>query len=156
MQVGNLLIDPSANSFISLSDAVAFLEAEFYEDTSTPSGVWLEMDEELQDGTLIRASRWMRDALPWIRRNLTPAELAIVGQAAVRLAVASPSLDLYRADNPSKQIKSTKAGSVSVEFADGSLTAHAAGLRWPWLPTMLFGLIAEAHRPRLGIGAFVV
>lgn len=156
MLVGNLLIDPSAQSFISREAAVEFLRAESYDDASTPSGAWLELDNPLKDGTLIRASRWMRDALPWIRRNLSENEVALVGQAAVRLAVASANLDLYKGTDTSKQIKSAKAGSTSVEYMDGSLTAHAAGQRWPWLPTMLFGLISEAPRRTIGIGAYVV
>lgn len=156
LRPGNLLIDLNANSFISLTEATGFLADENYDGAGTPAGAWLELDPPEQEGSLVRASRWMAETLRWTRRRLTPDELTRVGRVALRLAIATPQMDLYLSEKPSKAIKKAKAGSVEVEFRDITLTAQAAGELWPWLYPALDGLVEPTRRSSLGIGAYVV
>ena len=149
--VGNLLTDTAANSFISLSDADAYLADEGAgADLSTPLGRWFVLDVGEKESSLVRASRWLAASYRFI--PLDAASLVRVGHVAARLAVESTGTSLFTGVNVTGQKKRVKAGSVEVEYQDGSMTAHAAGLYWPWLDDMLYGLI----RTSLSYGAIVV
>lgn len=149
--VGNLLIDPGVNSFISDADAVAYLAVEAAPPTSAV-GRWLALEQSAREGSLVRASRWMADVLNWRFRNLSDAEMLRVAHVAARMAASSVTLDLYSSQKEGK-FKRVKADTVEVEYRDGTLTAQAAGFSWPWLLPALDGLLRER---RLGIGAIVV
>ena len=149
--VGNLLTDTAANSFISLSDADAYLADEGAgADLSTPLGRWFVLDVGEKESSLVRASRWLAASYRFI--PLDAASLVRVGHVAARLAVESTGTSLFTGVNVTGQKKRVKAGSVEVEYADGSMNAHAAGLYWPWLDGMLYGLV----RTSLSYGAIVV
>ena len=149
--VGNLLVDPGVNSFISDADAVAYLTVEAAPPTSAV-GRWLMLDETAREGSLVRASRWMADVLSWRYRDMTDVELTKVAQVAARLAASSVTLDLYSSQKEGK-FKRVKADTVEVEYREGTLTAQAAGYSWPWLLPALDGLLRERRR---GIGVLVV
>lgn len=145
--VGNLLTDPSAQSFISLADAVAYIGAE-------GDAPWLGLEEAVQEAGLIRASRWMAGTLNWCKTDLSEVELARVGQVAARLAVNGMATDFYAAADARGPIKRVKAGSAEVEWAGAGMEAYQAGGKyWPWLSSMLKGLLCA---PRSGIGVMVI
>ena len=152
--VGNLLQDPAANSFISLSDAVAYLTDEASGALPDAAlGIWMTSAESDQESSLVRASRWMAGALFWCKRDLDAADFLRVGQIAARLAVSAITVDLYEAAQPASMKKRVKAGSVEVEYMDAQQATQAAGRTWPWLMPMLRGLVCD---PRIGFAAFVV
>lgn len=154
LTVGNLLTDPAANSFISLSDAIRYLADEASGAMPDAAlGQWMAALESDQESSLVRASRWMAGALMWCKRDLTDDDNLRVGRAAARLAVSALTVDLYEAAVPGTMKKRVKAGSVEVEYTDPQQLAQAAGRVWPWLMPMLRGLVCD---PRLGFAAFVV
>ncbi|RJL08418.1 DnaT-like ssDNA-binding protein [Paracoccus siganidrum] len=136
--VGNLLIDPEANSFISLADADAYLEAE-------GAGAWQAAPTEAKEAALVNASRWMAVSLNWCHKDLSDEELIVVGRAAARLAVQALTVDLWAPENVGKDAKRYKAGSVEVEYQNRRPVAGpvAAGKRFPWLLPMLGSLISS-------------
>lgn len=147
--VGNLLTDPEAQSFISLTDAVAYLEAEAAGQlTGTPIGDWITLDASEQEATLSKASRWMALTLPWRPCGLSDDNLIRVGQAAARLAMVSLTTDLWATEAVGKAAKRYKAGTVEIEYQDASRTrgAIAGGKRFPWLYPMLRGLIGGGNQ----------
>ena len=149
--VGNLLTDPAANSFISLLDAEAYLADEGAgADLTTPLGRWFVLGASEKESSLVRASRWLAATYRFI--PLDAAGLTRVGHVAARLAAESTGTSMFTGVNVTGQKKRVKAGSVEVEYRDGVMTAHAAGMYWPWLDGMLYGLI----RTSLSYGAIVV
>lgn len=142
--VGNLLTTPAATSFISLADAVAYLEAEAAgAGVGTPMGDWLVSGFDVQEATLARASRWMAISLPWCRNDMQAADLVAIGHVAARLAVQALNVDLWAAPEVGKDAKRYKAGSVEVEYhsATAARGAQAGGRRFPWAYPMLKGLL---------------
>lgn len=147
VNVGNLLTDPLAQSFISLADAISYIGAE-------GESPWLNLDEPLQEASLIRVSRWMAGSLDWCKRDLDAADLVRVGLVAARLAVSAMAMDLYASADVRGPLKRAKAGSTEVEWAGTGMEAYQAGGQyWPWLTTMLKGLLCA---PRSGIGILVI
>lgn len=146
VNVGNLLTDPAAQSFISAADAAAYLEAE-------GNAAWSAADVVAQEAALVRASRWMAGALKWYKTELTTEELTRVGQVAARIAVDALSVDLYAAADTRGDLKRVKADTVEIEWAGAASSYQAGGRSWPWLMAMLSGLVCE---PRRGFAALVV
>lgn len=143
--VGNLLTDPSANSFISLSDADEFLTLEgALAGDQSDMGKWFLLDNERKASSLVIASRWMAANLPWGRQGVTEAQLVHVGYVAARMAVIAAQSDLWASEAIGKQAKRYKAGSVEVEYQDaGSVRgAKAGGKAFPWVYPMLRGMLA--------------
>ena len=132
--VGNLLTDPAAQSFISLDDAEAYLGIENIE-------AWQTADAASKEAALVRASRWLVATFQF--RPLDDEGLARVGQVAARLAAETIAMPIFTGTSTSNQKKRVKAGSVEVEYHDSTMTAQAAGTYWPWLLTMLRGLIVS-------------
>lgn len=137
--VGNLLTDPAAQSFISLSDAVAYLEPEAAgADATTPLGRWMLLDSASQEGTLVSASRWLAGAYAW--NTLRDGDLARVGHVAARLAVETVGRGMYAGTDTASVIASESVGSVAVTYREG-MKADAGGLALPWIKPMLAGLV---------------
>lgn len=130
--VGNLLTDPTAQSFISVEDADAYLAPERIEawDTATVAA---------REAALARASRWL--AATFRFGPLDAAGLVRVGHTVARLAAETLDRDLFAGVSTTTQKKRVKAGSVEVEYHTATMTAQAAGIYWPWLLPMLRGLI---------------
>lgn len=142
--VGNLLTDADANSFISLADAIAYLTAEGAgADDASDLGAWFITREDIQEATLVRASRWLAVTLPWCGKNLSDDDLVRVGHVAARLAVLALKTDLWAAPVTGKDAKRYKAGSVEVEYhtPGAARGAQAGGRRFPWAYPMLKGLL---------------
>lgn len=142
---GDLLTDPAAQSFISVEDADAYLAPE-------RRHAWDVAQDDQREAALVQASRWL--GVAYRLRPLDSVGLIRIGHVVARLAaetLAEGSLNLFTGTNTSKVIKSVKAGSVDVVYQD-ALKADAAGRAWPWLDSMLFGLVQS----RFGIGAMVV
>lgn len=138
MEVGNLLLDPAAQSFISREDADAYLSIEAAGRVSD----WLLSGVMAQEASLAGASRWMADTLSWCRRDLDEADMIRVGRAAARLAVTAT--EFWAPEAIGKTAKRYKAGSVEVEYQGGLvLGAKAAGQAFPWLYPMLDGLVCS-------------
>ena len=145
LNVGNLLTDPAAQSFISLVDADNYLAPE-------QRYAWDIARNDQREAALVQASRWLVAA--YRLRPLDDTGLVRIGHVVARLAaetLADGSLNLFAGTNTTKAIKSVKAGSVDVTYQD-ALKADAAGRAWSWLEPMLFGLVQS----RFGIGALVV
>lgn len=157
LQVGNLLKDYSANSFISLADANSYLAVEA---GATSVKRWLDMPAAMQEASLIHVSRWMANTLEWCSSDLDAQELQLVGQAAARLAVAMSASgtlgDAYSNENSEAPVKRLKADTVEIEFAIPTDAADAA-TQWPWLYAMLRKLLClNDGRRVLGLGVYVV
>lgn len=145
--VGDLLTDPAAQSFISLSDAVAYLQAEASGALPpSPLGAWITANEGDQESSLVKASRWMAVSLPWRREGIPDRDLERVAHVAARMAVLALSGDLWAAEAIGKSARRYKAGSVEIEYhAPGTVRgANAGGKRFPWVYPMLAGLICAA------------
>ena len=132
--VGNLLTDPAAQSFISLEDAEYYLGIENIE-------VWQLADAGAKEAALVRASRWLVATFRF--GPLDDAGLTRLGHVAARLAAETIATQVFAGVITSNQKKRVKAGSVEVEYHDATMTAQAAGTYWPWLLTMLRGLIVS-------------
>ena len=85
-------------------------------------------------------------------RGLSEEEIKPRVEQALKICGLSPFRKWPIAALSFGQKKRVKAGSVEVEYVDGSMTAHAAGMYWSWLDGMLYGLI----RTSLSYGAIVV
>lgn len=152
LTVGNLLLSPSAQSFISVRDAEDYLRPE----GSTPGvAAWLDADQEVKEGGLVTASRWMADMLEWHRFDLSAGELIRVGRAAARMAVVITNFDPFAPVDPNAVVKRAKSDTAEVEFFDPASIGGGDGTRWPWLGNLLRGLIASKDAP-FGIGVLVV
>lgn len=144
LTVGNLLDNPAANSFISLSDATEYLtdEGAGYRE-GTALGDWFATGSDVQESALVRASRWMATNLPWCSAELEDDDLVRVGRVAARLSVDALTTDLWSAETLGKDAKRYKAGSVEVEYHSPAAAhgARAGGKRFPWVYPMLKGLL---------------
>lgn len=144
LTVGNLLDDPAANSFISLAEAIGYLDDEGagYGEGSA-IGNWFASSGDVQERTLVQASRWMASGLPWCSAELEDDELVRVGQVAARMAVEALATDLWASEVVGKDAKRYKAGSVEVEYHSPAAArgARAGGKRFPWAYPMLKGLL---------------
>lgn len=150
--VGNLLVDVTKNSFISLEEARLYLADEAIAGNS--AAVWLAAEESAQEASLVRASRWLASAFVWYVRYLEPNDLSRVARAATRLAVEALTVDLYEATQPGQVIQQAKAGEVSITYDTSNWSsAQGAGRVWPWLLPYLTGLVCT---PGFGAGAMVV
>lgn len=146
--VGNVVTDPSAQSFISVADADAYL---------APEGIaaWASMTEQQKEGALTRASRWIAYSFHWCN----PAawgekELTLLGLASARLAAETATMNLWKGSSDRGPLSMAKADTVQVQWRGLERTdAATGGLYWPWLKTMLEDLICD---PRDGIGVMVV
>ena len=145
--VGNLLTDPSAQSFISVADADEYLGLEQNE-------AWNLAPNAILEAALVLASRWLVDTYRSRFYPLDADGLLRIGRVAARLASESlrGKLHLYEGVQTEKLVKSLKAGSVEVTYQD-AMSADAAGRAWPWLEGMLAGLVRGRG---LGIGVMVV
>lgn len=141
--VGDLTVDPTAQSFISLADADAYLGPE--QDVA-----WNTSAPETQEAALIAASRWLALSYRW--RPLTEGDLIRVGRIAARLAKETINRPIFAGTDVAKVIKTAKAGSAEITYQD-AVRPDAAGLSWPWLRGMLDGLIRERD---IGLGVLVV
>ena len=141
--VGNLLADPAANSFISLTDATAYLQDEA-SGALPPSGLgnWMTAPESDQESSLVRASRWMAVSVQWCCNVLSAADLVRVGHVTARLAVVALDADLWAAQDLSPAAKRYKADTVEIEYFDASAVKglKAGGKAFPWIYPMLRGL----------------
>lgn len=133
--VGDLLSDPSAQSFISEEDADAYLAPEANE-------AWNKASSIQREAALVVASRWLYATVPWSIRELRGADLTRVGRAAARIAVDALSRDLMAAVDRQAEVKRETVGPITVEYRD-----TREGLVWPWLRPMLRGLVAGATMP---------
>lgn len=149
--VGDVTVDPTAQSFISLIDAVTYLEAEAAgQSIGTPIGKWITMDESTQEASLVSASRWMAGAFRW--RALGDADLARLGRVATRLAVETVGRSVFAGLDANGIASREKVGSIDITYRD-DITADAAGLVLPWLHPALRGLIVQ---PCVGIGMWAI
>ncbi|VDS08877.1 hypothetical protein PARHAE_02062 [Paracoccus haematequi] len=149
--VGNLLTDPEAQSFISLADALAYLEPEAaVAAPETAMAQWIAADETVQEASLVRVSRWLAGHFQWY--PLGAVELIRVGHVAARLAAESHGRETFAGVDGSAAVKREKVGPIEVEYV-GASVADVGGLSFDWLRPMLRGLIAA---PGLGIGVMVV
>lgn len=145
--VGNLLTDPLANSFISLSDAEAYLSLEgALAGDQSEMGKWFLLDNARKEASLVIASRWMAASLPWGREGIAESDLVRVGYVAARLAVIAAQSSLWASEAIGKQAKRYKAGSVEIEYQSaGSIRgAKAGGKAFPWVYPMLRGILGSA------------
>ena len=129
--VGNLLTDPSAQSFISLDDADVYLGIENIE-------AWQLAVTSAKEAALVRASRWLVATFRF--GALDDVGLARVGRVAARLAAESLTVPLFAGTDTTALVTSVKVGPISESYA-GPMKADAAGMSWPWLRPMLSGLI---------------
>ena len=149
--VGNLLTDPAANSFISLSDAVEYLTDEAGgASADTAIGAWLVAGDDAKKSSLVKASRWMAVSLSWCHTSLSDDDMLRVGRVAARLAVQSLTVDLWASEDIGKAAKRYKAGSVEIEYhsATAARGAQAGGKRFPWAYPMLKGLLCGTGSQR--------
>lgn len=144
IKVGNLLTDPAAQSFISVVDADDYLAPE-------QNMAWDVARNDQREAALVRASRWLVGAYRFL--PLDDAGLTQIGRVTARLAAETLTLQgdiqtdvrpLFAGTDTRKVVKSVKAGSVDITYAD-ALKADAAGMAWPWLRPMLAGLIASSN-----------
>jgi len=141
--VGNLLTVPSAQSFISLADAVAYLEPEAADaGENTPLGRWITLDSASQEATLVRASRWLAGSYSWY--TLSETCLVRVGHVAARLAAETVGRGIYSGTDTASVVASESVGSISVTYR-GGMKADLAGLSLPWLKPALAGLIHSGN-----------
>lgn len=139
--VGNLMTDATAQSFISLADALAYLEPEAaVASAGSPLEQFMAADSAKQEGALVRASRWLAGAFQW--HPMTDASLIRVGEVAARLAAESYGRETFAGIDAAGVIQSETVGPISVTYRDG-VRADAAGLAFDWLRPMLRGLIAS-------------
>lgn len=127
--VGDLLSDPSAQSFISLEDADAYLAPE-------GNASWMVATVPQREAALVIASRWLLATMPWAVDELDSDGQAQVGRAAARVAVEALSRDLMAVRDPGSEVRSERVGPVAVEYRD-----TRSGPVWPWLRPMLAGLV---------------
>lgn len=143
LTVGNLLTDPAAQSFISLADAMEYLEVEAAgADIGTPIADWLTQDSATQEASLVRASRWLAGNYAW--HPLDDVALARVGRVAARLAVETVGRNIFGGTDAASVVasESKSVGSVSKSVTyRGSVRSDAAGLSLPWLKLALHGLV---------------
>lgn len=130
LTVGNLLTDAAAQSFISLADAEAYLAPEM------PTA-WGSMTAGEKEAALVRASRWL--AATYRFRALTDDDVTRVGLVAARIAAEAGNEPLFKGTETASVVESEKVGPLAVSYKTG-LRADAAGVAWPWLRPMLFGL----------------
>lgn len=154
--VGNLISDPSAQSFISLDDAISYLEPEAA-GGSEPLTAWMLSTPEVKEATLVTASRWLADAVSWCL-PVSDVDVPQIGRAAAKLAAqAVMSSNLYAGEDARGPLKRAKAGSVEVEWTGtNKIGFGVAGKQWPWLSGMLRGLVCENNGRRVGFGFMVV
>lgn len=127
--VGNVIVDASAQSFVSLADADAYLAPE-------GRAAWTAATDAEKEAALVRASRWLAASFAWLDPDMGDAALADLGRATARLAVDALTVDLHASEDVAGATKREKVGSIEVEYRDGA-GAQAAGRRWPWLLPML-------------------
>lgn len=152
--VGNLLTDPSAQSFISLADAEEHISVEAA--ASRPVAAWMALTTVQKEGSLVVSSRWLATVFKWCVTDLTEAELLTVGRVAVRVSTATYGTMLYGSSSSAQIKKRVRAGTTEVEYADVASAysqAQSGGNSWPWIDAMLRGLICD---PRNGLGVMVV
>lgn len=142
--VGDLTIDPTASSFISVEEADRYLAPELHAE-------WLAADVQQRAAALVRASRWLAMTFRW--RILSQEDLARVGLVAARLAAETVTVHIFKGASATGAVQSERFGEVSFTYRT-DLVADAAGLSWDWLEKALAGLIGDA-RP-LGLGVLVV
>lgn len=148
--VGNLLSDPNAQSFISLSDAMDYMEPE-------RNPMWDAATVNKKEAALVCASRWLAMNYTW-KSPLTPAELVRIGRIATRIAADTIDIVIMKAEDVSGDVvKSERFGDVSFTYQDRAPDAHAAGMRWPWLGNALKGLTYDSGRGSMSrFGVLVV
>ena len=129
--VGNLLTDPTAQSFISLIDADDYIGVEQHY-------AWDVARNDQREAALVRASRWLVATFRF--GPLDDAGLMRVGRVAARLAAESMTVPLFAGTDTTALVTSVKVGPISESYAD-PMNADAAGMSWPWLRPMLSGLI---------------
>lgn len=146
--VGNLLTDPSAQSFISVEDADAYLAPEMID-------AWDDADTPEREAALVQASRWIAISFDWCRKDLSGADLEQVGRAAARFGAHHIGRSLWGGVDARGPLSMAKAGEVQVQWRGLDMDARRAinGKQWPWLEGMLHGLLCE---PYVGIGVLVV
>lgn len=138
--VGDLLTDPDAQSFISLADAVDYLQAEGAgAGPETPLGAWLAAGDDVRESSLVRASRWLASSFRF--KPLTDAGMLQVGRVAARLAAESMGKSLFEGTDTTSIVQSERVDVIAVTYAASSTRADAAGMAWPWLRPMLDGLV---------------
>lgn len=146
--VGNVVTDPTAQSFISVADANAYL---------APEGIaaWESLTTQQREGALVKSSRWIAYSYTWCNAaGWGPKELELLGIAAARLAAETAKLNLWKSSDERGPLSMAKAGTVQVQWRGlDKTTASAGGKWWPWLETLLEDLICD---PRDGIGVMVV
>lgn len=150
--VGDLTVDPTAQSFISLADAEAYLAAEdLGTDATSPMALWFAAGATAQEASLVRASRWLAEAYIW--RSLDGVALARVGRVAARLAAETFGRPMFGGTDANGIVQRERLeGVVDITYRDG-MTADAAGLILPWLRVSLRGLISV---PCTGIGIWSI
>lgn len=141
--IGDVSREPAAQSFISLADADEYLAPEM-------RLAWVEAAPEVKEAALVAASRWLAATYRFV--PLDSAKLPLVGRVAARLAAETLGLSIFAGTDTAAMVKSEKVGSLAVTY-ETALQAHAAGMAWGWLDSMLHGLI---YQRGLGIGAMVV
>ncbi|WP_103171597.1 hypothetical protein [Paracoccus sp. SY] len=143
VKVGNVAADPLSNSFISLADAIAYLEPEAaVAGTGSPLEQFMAADTAKQEGALVRASRWLAGAFEW--HPMTEASLIRLGHVAARLAAEGFGRETFAGVDAAGVIQSETVGPISVTYRDG-VRADAGGLAFDWLRPMLRGLIASGN-----------
>lgn len=149
---GNLLTDPLAQSFISLADAVTYLEPEAaVAGTGSALEQFMVATSAEQEGALVRASRWLAGAFQW--HSLDDVAVIRVGRVAARLAAESYGRETFAGVDPAAAVKREKVDTIEVEYFGGG-SADAGGLAFAWLRPMLRGLIVDTSRS--GIGVMVI
>ncbi|QBX34596.1 hypothetical protein E4191_07635 [Paracoccus liaowanqingii] len=149
--VGDLTVDPTAQSFISLSDAVGYLEIEAAGQLPGSRIVqWITADSSAQQSSLITASRWLAGAYEW--RPLAAMDLTRVGFVAARLAAETVGRGIFMGQDATGIASREKVGSIDITYRD-DITADAAGLVLPWLRPSLRGLIVQ---PCAGLGLWAI
>jgi hypothetical protein len=143
MIAGNLLADGQAQSFISLVDAVAYLEPEAaVAGTGSALEQFMTADSAKQEAALVRASRWLAGAFQW--HPMTDANLMRVGHVAARLAAEGYGREMFAGVDRSTFVKREKVGPIEVEYT-GGFSTDVGGLSFDWLRPMLRGLIASSN-----------
>lgn len=130
--VGDLTSDPDAQSFISVDDADAYLRPERI-------AAWEGADEQDKEAALVRASRWLVATFRF--HPITDARLAQVGRVAARLAAETLDKPLFEGTDTTSIVQSERVDVISVTYAASHTRADAAGMAWPWLHSMLHGLV---------------
>lgn len=144
--VGDLLSDPTAQSFISLADADAYIGIEQH-------AKWDLARPDQKTASLVRASRWLSLQYNWY--PLDARSLPRVGIIAARIAAETVDVHIFTGDNVSEAVQSERFGEVSFTYRT-DLVADAAGLSWSWLNNALHGLVAPFGEIRNGLGVLVV